>query len=215
MYKLPALLVLFSMIAAAAVPAPDAGAAPYPYQKLGSKGQLTEELQFRLHTLGYLTGPVTDKFTAATVKALIRFQQHVGLPADGIAGPRTWKILKKLTVNKRELAMMARVIYGEARGESYEGQVAVGAVLLNRRASPQFPNTIRGVIFEPKAFTAVNDGQYWLIPDNTAFKAAKAAILGWDPTGNALFYYNPKISKSAWFRTLSATTRIGNHEFFV
>ncbi|MFC5653783.1 cell wall hydrolase [Paenibacillus solisilvae] len=214
MYKLPTLLVLFLIITTAFV-STEAAAGPYPYQKPGSKDPLTEDLQFRLQTLGYFNGPITGNFGNITTGALKRFQKYNGLVPDGVVGPMTWRKLKKLTVYRGELSMMARVIYSEARGESFKGQVAVGAVILNRRLSPLFPNTIRSVIFEPKAFSAVNDGQYWLLPDQTAFQAARAAIKGWDPTGNALFYYNPKVSKSSWFKTLSFTKQIGNHQFYV
>lgn len=213
MYRLPTLLVLFLLITLAL--STEAAAGPYPYQKLGSKGPMTKDLQFRLQTLGYFKGPLTGSFKSGTLSALKQFQKVNGLVPDGVGGPMTWRKLKKLTVYPGELTMMARVIYGEARGESFKGQVAVGAVILNRRLSPLFPNTIRGVIFAPKAFTAVNDGQYKLKPDQSAFEAARAAIKGWDPTDNALFYYNPKVSKSTWFKTLSFTKQIGHHQFYV
>lgn len=184
-----------------------------PVLKFGSEGQAISDLQFRLQTLGYYYLPIDTNFGNATRSAVQRFQKNNGLQSDGTVGPKTWAKLKKLSVNKKELSMLARVIYAEARGEDYKGQVAVGAVVMNRLQSPKFPNILKEVIMEPNAFSAVKDGQYWLIPNQTAFKAAKAAVRGMDPTGNALFYYNPDVSKSGWFKTRTATKKIGNHLF--
>jgi N-acetylmuramoyl-L-alanine amidase len=184
-----------------------------PILKLGSEGQDIPDLQFRLQSIGYYNLPIDKNFGSATRSAVQRFQKNNGIQSDGVVGPRTWAKLKKLSVNKKELSMLARVIYAEARGEEYKGQVAVGAVVMNRLQSSKFPNTVKEVIMEPNAFSAVKDGQYWLIPNQTAFKAAKAAVKGIDPTGNALFYFNPVISKSAWFKTRTATKKIGNHLF--
>jgi N-acetylmuramoyl-L-alanine amidase len=184
-----------------------------PVLKVGSEGQAIPDLQFRLQTLGYYNLPINTNFGKVTRSAVQRFQKNNGLQSDGIVGPKTWAKLKKLSVNKKELSMLARVIYAEARGEDYKGQVAVGAVVMNRLQSPKFPNTLKEVIMEPNAFSAVKDGQYWLIPNQTAFMAAKTAVKGMDPTGNALFYYNPDASKSSWFKTRTATKKIGNHLF--
>ncbi|MDQ8736602.1 cell wall hydrolase [Paenibacillus sp. LHD-38] len=181
--------------------------------KIGSEGQAIPDLQFRLQTMGYYHLPIDTSFGKGTRSAVQRFQINNGLQGDGIVGPKTWAKLKKLSVNKKELSMLARVIYAEARGEDYKGQVAVGAVVMNRLQSSKFPKTVKEVIMEPNAFSAVKDGQYWLIPNQTAFKAAKAAVKGMDPTGNALFYFNPDISKSVWFKTRTATKKIGNHLF--
>ncbi|MBW7453122.1 cell wall hydrolase, partial [Paenibacillus sepulcri] len=123
--------------------------------------------------------------------------------------------LRKVTVSKPELAMLARVIYGEARGEDYKGQVAVGAVVMNRLHSPLFPHSVSEVIMEPHAFSAVADGQYWLIPDETAFKAARDAVRGSDPTHNALYYYNPDTATSKWIFTRKVLEKIGSHSFAV
>ncbi len=112
-----------------------------------------------------------------------------------------------------DLYWLARAVYGEARGESYTGQVAVAAVILNRLDSSQFPNTIRGVIFEPLAFTAVADGQIYQEPDATAYKAARAAMEGWDPSGNAMYYWNPAKATSKWIWSRPIIKRIGNHVF--
>ena len=113
----------------------------------------------------------------------------------------------------RDIDILARTIYGEARGESYVGQVAVGAVVMNRIKSASFPNTMAGVIYQSYAFTAVNDGQINLTPDATAKKAAQDAMNGWDPTYGAIYYYNPAIATSSWIFSRKTTVTIGNHVF--
>lgn len=206
-------LTLFTLLVLVIATAANHKIEASPVLKVGSEGQAISDLQFRLQTLGYYKLPIDKNFGKVTRSAVQRFQKNNGLRSDGIVGPKTWAKLKKLSVNKKELSMLARVIYAEARGEDYKGQVAVGAVVMNRLQSPKFPNTVKEVIMEPNAFSAVKDGQYWLIPNQTAFKAAKAAVKGMDPTGNALFYYNPDISKSGWFKTRTTTKKIGNHLF--
>ncbi|WP_373876541.1 spore cortex-lytic enzyme [Paenibacillus spongiae] len=206
------LCALVVTIAAAADQGRAEAAAPATL-KYGSTSPDVPDLQYRLQILGYYKPAITKIFGVSTQTAVKQFQKKYGLSADGIVGPRTWSVLKKVSVSKPELSKLARVIYGEARGESYKGQVAVGAVVMNRVQSSKFPNTLHGVIFEPSAFTAVNDGQYWLIPDATAFQAAKDAVKGWDPTGNALFYYNPDTATSDWSRSRTVSKKIGNHVF--
>ncbi|MFD1349213.1 MULTISPECIES: spore cortex-lytic enzyme [Bacillaceae] len=115
--------------------------------------------------------------------------------------------------SQNDIQLMANAVYGEARGEPYEGQVAVASVILNRLDSPTFPNTIAGVIFEPRAFTAVADGQIWLTPNETARKAVLDAINGWDPTGNAIYYFNPDTATSAWIWSRPQIKQIGKHIF--
>ena len=115
--------------------------------------------------------------------------------------------------SQNDIQLMANAVYGEARGEPYVGQVAVAAVILNRVNSPSFPNTISGVIFEPRAFTAVADGQIWLTPNETAKKAVIDAINGWDPTGNAIYYFNPDTATSAWIWSRPQIKQIGKHIF--
>ena len=115
--------------------------------------------------------------------------------------------------SQNDIQIMANAVYGEARGEPYEGQVAVAAVILNRLNSSTFPNTVSGVIFEPRAFTAVADGQIWLTPNDTARKAVLDAINGWDPTGNALYYFNPETATSDWIWTRPQIKTIGKHIF--
>ena len=109
--------------------------------------------------------------------------------------------------------LLARCIYGEARGEPYKGKVAVGAVILNRVRSSEFPNSISGVIYQPGAFSVVSDGQINLSPDEESIKAARDAMNGWDPTGGCLFYYNPSKTSNRFMHSLKTVVTIGNHRF--
>ncbi|MFH5186893.1 spore cortex-lytic enzyme [Paenibacillus sp. TAB 01] len=181
--------------------------------KPGSSGGDVWDLQFRLKVMGYYTQPLDGKFGINTAQAVSQFQKNYGIKADGYAGDDTWALLKKYSLNRSELDMLAKIIYSEARGEPYEGQVAVGAVVMNRIQSGQFPNTIEGVIFQKGAFTAVDDGQYWLTPDSTAYKAAEDAVRGWDPTSNSLYYFNPDTATSSWIWSRPQTVQIGRHIF--
>ena len=143
--------------------------------KIGSEGQDVYEVQTKLKRMGYFPVQPTGYFGSISQRAVIHFQQDTGLLTDGIIGPKT----RYQLVN---VEMMARVVHGEARGESYTGKVAVAAVILNRKDSIHFPNTVAQVIFQPNAFTPVNDGQYHLTPDNDAYRAVIDALKGWDPT---------------------------------
>jgi N-acetylmuramoyl-L-alanine amidase len=183
--------------------------------KVGSSGPDVPDLQYRLKTLGYFNKDVTTYFDTTTLDSLKRFQKAYGIGVDGVAGKKTWETLKKVSVNKGELDMLARIIYAEARGESYKGQVAVGAVVMNRMASSSFPNSIKGVIEQPRAFTAVDDGQYKLTPDKTAYQAAQEAVKGYDPTNGALYYFNPETATSDWIWSRKQTIKIGRHIFAV
>lgn len=115
--------------------------------------------------------------------------------------------------SQNDIDLMANAVHGEARGEPYVGQVAVAAVILNRVKSPTFPNTTAGVIFEPRAFTAVADGQIWLTPNETAKQAVLDAINGWDPSGNATYYFNPETATSSWIWSRPQIKQIGKHIF--
>jgi N-acetylmuramoyl-L-alanine amidase len=205
------LFFLFALIAGTAAAAVPANAEAV--LKQGSSGDYVWDLQYRLKTISLFDRELTGYFGAHTRQAVVKFQQKYGLKADGVVGPATWKALRKYTLNKSEMDIMARVIHGEARGEPYKGQVAVGAVVMNRIRSDLFPDTIRGVVFQAGAFTAVSDGQYWLTPNATAYKAALDAVRGWDPTNGALYYFNPKTATSKWIWTRQQTVTIGNHIF--
>lgn len=178
-------------------------------------------IQQRLKELGYYKGSVDGVYGQGTRSAVIAFQKANGLSADGIVGPKTAKALG-VTLNSEEVAqsgsdlyLLAKCVYSEARGEPYEGQVAVAAVVLNRVESPEFPNTIAEVIYQPWAFTAVHDGQINLEPDNTAYSAARDAMNGWDPTYGCLYYYNPTTATSGWIFTRTTVVTIGKHVFAI
>ncbi|MFB5678339.1 spore cortex-lytic enzyme [Paenibacillus terreus] len=188
-----------------------AGAAPV--LKTGSANGDVWDLQYRLKTLGYYTQDLDGSYGSSTQNAVRKFQQDYGITPDGVAGDQTWKQLKRNSLNMNEMDILAKVIYSEARGEPYEGQVAVGAVVMNRIQSPQFPDTIEGVVFQPGAFTAVADGQYWLVPNRTAYLAALDAVRGWDPSRGSLYYFNPDTATSAWIWTRPQNLKIGRHIF--
>jgi N-acetylmuramoyl-L-alanine amidase len=184
-----------------------------PLLKQGSQNGDVWDLQYRLKTLGYYKSPMDGIYGTGTTAAVRLFQKNYGLNVDGVTGDGTWGTLKRVSLNRSEVDILAKVIYSEARGEPYVGQVAVGAVVLNRIQSDLFPNTIREVVFQDGAFTAINDGQYWLQPNATAYLAALDALRGWDPTYNAMYYFNPETATSSWIRSRTQTVEIGNHIF--
>lgn len=194
-------------------------ASPAVAYKQGSTGDKVKQIQGLLKDWGYYFGSVDGVFGPATRNAVIWFQQKHGIAVDGIVGAQT---AEKLGIslgggggggNADEVYLLARLVYGEARGESYTGQVAVASVVLNRVGHSSFPNTIASVIYQKGAFTVVSDGQINLSPDQTALSAARDAMNGWDPSGGAIFYYNPRTAQSAWIRTRPVIVTIGNHVF--
>ncbi|MED4586828.1 spore cortex-lytic enzyme [Brevibacillus choshinensis] len=171
------------------------------------------DLQYRLQMLGYYKDNLDGTYGSNTSNAVKQFQRNYGLTADGVVGNKTWNVLKKVSVNKTEMQLLAQLVYSEARGEKYEGQVAVAAVAMNRLQSGDFPDTVKGVIFEPYAFTAVDDGQFWLTPNVTAYQAAWDAVRGWDPSNGSLYYFNPDTATSNWIWTRPQIKKIGKHIF--
>ena len=191
--------------------------------KQGSSGALVKTVQTKLKNWGYYSGSIDGIYGPKTVSAVKYFQRRNGLVADGIVGKKTASAMGvnltssggSTTSNSSDLNLLARAVYAEARGEPYTGQVAVAAVILNRVRSSSFPNTISGVIYQPWAFTCVNDGQINLSPNATAIKAAQDALNGWDPTYGCLFYYNPKTATNSWIRQKEVRLTIGRHVFCV
>lgn len=183
--------------------------------RAGSRNGDVWDLQYRLHTIGYYPDRIDGIFGTKTRSAVTRFQHDYGLQPDGIVGPATWRALKRVSANADELTLLARAVYSEARGEPYVGQVAVAAVIMNRLRSADFPNTIAGVIFQPWAFTAVHDGQFWLTPNAASYQAALDALRGWDPTNGALYYFNPQTATSSWIWSRQQTGKIGRHVFAI
>lgn len=188
--------------------------------KMGSRGTEVRNIQTRLKSWGYYFGSVDGIYGTATKNAVIKFQKKHGLTADGIAGPRT---LEKIGLPTGQYTnnsysdstynLLARLISAEARGEPYEGQVAVGAVVMNRVEHPSFPNTISGVIYQNGAFSCLDDGQFWEDVTSSAYSAARDALNGWDPSGGAIYYFNPKTATSKWIWSRPLIKTIGNHRF--
>ena len=190
------------------------------------KGDTTANIkavQTKLKSLGYYTYTVDGIWGSRTTSAVKKFQKDNKLVSDGIVGAKTEKALGiSLTAkgasqvsgtNSADTTLLARCVYAEARGEPYEGMVAVAAVVLNRVDSSKFPKTISGVIYQSGAFTCVADGQINYTPNDTAYKAARDALNGWDPTYGCLYYYNPVTATSKWIRTLKVERTIGKHSF--
>ena len=185
----------------------------------GSSGEQVKKIQTKLKNWGYYEGKVDGLYGSATTAAVRYFQRSNGLTADGVCGPATLRALgmdpggKPAGATSDELYLMARMISAEARGEPYVGQVAVGAVILNRVESPQFPNTIAEVLYQPGAFSALLDGQFDQPIADSAYRAARDALNGSDPSGGAVYYYNPVTSTSKWIFSRETITTIGKHVF--
>ena len=206
----------------------------------GSTGSEVQEVQRRLKQWGYYTGAVDGIFGSGTREAVIAFQKKNGLTADGIVGKETFKALGMMdsynilnggggsgnsgggsnntgssSYTSSDLYLLAKIIHAEGRGEIYTGQVAIGAVIMNRVRSASFPNTISGVIYQKGAFTAVSDGQINLEPNETAYNAARDAMNGWDPSYGSLYYYNPAVATSSWIFSRKTVVVIGKHVFAI
>ncbi len=189
----------------------------------GSRGEEVKQIQTVLKDRQLYTGNIDGIYGAQTEQAVIKFQKQMGLAADGIAGPKTLAALGLGDApagvtgiggySANEVALLARIISAEARGEPYSGQVAVGAVILNRVAHPSFPNTLAGVIYQPGAFSCLDDGGVNAAVADSAYRAARDAINGSDPSGGAIYYYNPAKSTNKWIFSRPIITVIGNHRF--
>ncbi|MCH5198680.1 MAG: spore cortex-lytic enzyme [Oscillospiraceae bacterium] len=184
--------------------------------QFGSSGEEVRQIQKKLKSLGYYTGTVDGIFGSQTRTAVKAFQRACGLTVDGIAGPKTLLYLgitSNSSYNSSDVYLLAKLIEAEARGENYTGQVAVGAVVLNRVSHSSFPDTVAGVIYQAGAFSCVTDSNWSVSPSATSQKAARDAMNGWDPSGGAIYYYNPRTAKSAWIRSRPVICTIGNHVF--
>ena len=210
-----ALAVLFAVNIAVISLAQQAQAATY---RQGSTGEAVRTIQSKLKNWGYYDGAVDGIYGSQTVRAVKYFQRTNGLKEDGIVGAQTLKALGMPNTGESssqtaDVELLARVISAEARGEPYSGQVAVGAVILNRVEHPSFPNTIAGVVYQPGAFTCMVDGQFNEPVAQSAVQAAQEALGGADPSGGAIYYFNPATSTSAWIWSRPLIKTIGNHRF--
>jgi N-acetylmuramoyl-L-alanine amidase len=202
------MLLLFSVCASA-------------LSKMGSRSEEVRSIQQALKSRGYYTGNIDGIFGTATKNAVTAFQRDNGLKVDGIAGKETLKALNIADANlnsyggysSADYELLARIISAEARGEPYLGQVAVGAVVLNRIEHPSFPDTLSGVVYQRGAFSCLNDGQFYEPISDSAYKAASDAINGLDPSGGAIYYYNPAKSTNKWIFSRPVITTIGDHRF--
>lgn len=189
--------------------------------KVGSKGNEVRQIQTKLKQLGYYKGTIDGVYGNNTKNAVIAFQKNCGLTADGVAGPKTLLFLgltgssSSSGFSSNDIYLLAKVIEGEARGETYTGQVAVGAVILNRVDHSSFPDSIPEVVYQSGAFDCVYDSNWSVEPSSTAKKAAQDAINGWDPTGGAIYYYNPAKTSNQWIRSKTVVTVIGRHYFAI
>ncbi len=188
--------------------------------KVGDKSEEVKSIQTKLQEKGYYNGSIDGVFGEVTKNSVAKFQSDNGLTSDGIAGAKT---LEKLGLsgssggtskyNDSEVSLLARIISAESRGEPYSGQVAVGAVILNRIEHPSFPDTLAGVIYQPGAFSCLNDGQVNAEVYESSKRAAADAINGMDPSGGAIYYYNPEKTSNSFMLSRPVLTVIGKHKF--
>lgn len=193
--------------------------------EVGSRGENVTKVQKRLIQYGYLTGTADGRYGEKTRDAVEWFQRRNGLTVDGRVGKKTAAALgvtltgvsssssSSASIISSDHRLLSKLVYAEARGESYKGQVAVAAVTLNRVASSSFPNTLTGVVYQSGAYSCVDNGSINNTPDSTAIKAALEAINGWDPTNGCLYYYNPRLTNDKWIKSRPVVTVIGNHNF--
>lgn len=193
-----------------------------PTITVNSRGNTVKAIQERLKELGFYSGTADGVFGQGTLSAVKSFQASRGLKADGIVGSSTLEALGISAEGEpiiggnsyeKDVRILAAAINGEGRGEPYEGQVAIGAVILNRVESDKFPNTVAEVVYQPGAFDAVRDGQINLTPNDSAYKAAVDALNGSDPTEGSLYYWNPVTATSKWIWSVPIKTQIGRHVF--
>ena len=190
--------------------------------KIGSRGDEVKNIQSRLKSWGYYKGSIDGIYGTETKNAVVKFQKKHGLTADGIAGAKTLEAIGLPTgdnasssnsFSSSDYNLLARLISAEARGEPYSGQVAVGAVVLNRVEHPSFPDSISGVIYQRGAFSCIDDGQFNQPVADSCYSAARDALNGWDPSGGAIYYFNPSTATSSWIWSRPLIKTIGKHRF--
>lgn len=186
--------------------------------KRGSSGATVTQIQTRLKSWGYYNYTIDGIYGSRTENAVKYFQRKNGLIVDGQAGDKTLAAMgiyeqQNSSANNGDVYLLARLISAEARGEPYVGQVAVGAVVINRIDHPSFPNSLSGVIYQSGAFSCLDDGQFNQPISDSAFRAAREALNGSDPSGGAIYYFNPATATSSWIWSRPLLTVIGNHRF--
>ena len=211
-------LVIALLVAILCIKAVDVQLEMPAYSQTGSSGTEVEEIQRVLKERGIFKGEITGYYGAQTAQAVSTFQSQQGLPQTGIADDRTLKRMG-ITIGSlpeatdANVGLLARIISAEGRGESYIGQVAIGAVICNRIEHPSFPDTLAGVIYQSGAFTALIDGQFNEEITDSAYSAARDALSGWDPSGGAIYYYNPDKTDNEFIHSRPVIKVIGNHRF--
>ncbi|AWI03000.1 spore cortex-lytic enzyme [Clostridium drakei] len=219
-----ALMIIITYVSTTLYVAPYNNAVNAVAYYYGSKGGVVSQIQSKLKAWYYYDGGVDGVYGYKTFTAVKKFQSKNGLKVDGVVGDSTLKALGIYSVkaasagnsnssSNQDVTLLSRLINGEARGEPYEGQVAVGAVILNRTRDPKFPSTIAGVIYQPGAFTAIVDGQIHANMEQSSINAARDALNGWDPSGGAIYYFNPSTATSAWIWSRPLIKVIGSHRF--
>lgn len=221
--KLIISLIIFFTVCILAITAVQLAPKAMAAYRRGSTGSMVTQIQKTLKSWGYYNGSVDGIFGSGTEKAVIAFQKKNGLSADGVVGTKTLAAMglkdssssssSSSSSGSKDVSLLARLISAEARGEPYSGQVAVGAVVLNRIEHPSFPNTLSGVIYQSGAFTCLVDGQFDKPVSDSAYKAARDALNGWDPSGGAIYYFNPNTATSSWIWSRPLIVSIGKHRF--
>lgn len=196
----------------------------YAISRQGSTGNEVKSIQKKLKELGYYKGEIDGIYGSKTKSAVISFQKNCGLTADGICGKTTLLYLGlgnsssgngSGSYSDADIELLAKVISAEARGESYEGQVAVGAVILNRVAHPSFPDSLSGVVYQKGAFSCVNDSNWYQAVAESSKRAARDALNGWDPSGGAIYYFNPAKTNDSFMHSRTVIKTIGSHKFCI
>lgn len=196
----------------------------YALSRLGSSGNEVKNIQTKLKELGYYKGDIDGIYGSKTKSAVTSFQRNCGLTADGICGKTTLLYLglggsssggSSGSYSDADVELLAKVISAEARGESYEGQVAVGAVILNRVAHPSFPDSLSGVVYQKGAFSCVNDSNWYQAVAESSKRAARDALNGWDPSGGAIYYFNPTKTSDSFMHSRTVIKTIGSHKFCI